>query len=204
MPGCENPEGEAQSYFQNLFCLPHDISMATFDIRHFPTLSHEAREALTGLVSKEEVKHALMCMKSHKLPNLDGFQFVFFKKYWDTIQNNIWQLFRKAFVEGYSKEKLVETLVVLIPKLDHTKQFRDFLPISLCNILHKLISKVLVHRLCPYLEEIINPLQGSFVFGRGTTDNAIMAQEVVHHMHRSKANEGIMAFKFNWKRTMTE
>jgi len=108
---------------------------------------------------------------------------LFSSTYWDVIHNDIWQLVQRAFVEGFSKVKLVEILIVLIRKLDHPRQFKDFRPINLCTMHHKLISKVLVHHFRPSLEEIISLLQRSFMPWKGTFDNAIVAQEVVHYMH---------------------
>lgn len=64
--------------------------------------------------------------------------------------------------------------MVLIPKHDDPHTFKDFRPISLCNVLYKLVTKVLVHRLRPFLGDLISPLQSSFIPGRGTKDNAIL------------------------------
>lgn len=43
----------------------------------------------------------------------------------------------------------------------------------------------------------MGPLQSSFILGTSTKDNAILAQEVVHHMHSSKSKNGIIAFKID-------
>lgn len=79
---------------------------------------------------------------------------------------------------------------MLIHKIDNPICFNDFRPISLCNIVNKIITKVIVHKLCPFLEEIISPLQGSFVLVRGATNNAIIAQKLIHFIHLSKAKKG--------------
>lgn len=43
----------------------------------------------------------------------------------------------------------------------------------------------------------IGPLQSSFIPGCGTKDNAILAQEVIHYMHRSNSLKGTVAFKID-------
>lgn len=68
--------------------------------------------------------------------------------------------------------------------------FQRVLPISLCNTIYKLITKVMVNRLRPHLDQLIGPFQSSFLSGWGTSDNAIFLQEVIHAMHKSK----------NWRR----
>ena len=39
--------------------------------------------------------------------------------------------------------------------------------------------------------ELVGPLQNSFVSGHSTINNAIIAQEILHHMHSSKKKRGI-------------
>lgn len=87
--------------------------------------------------------------------------------------------------------------MVLIPKHDDPHTFKDFRPISLCNVLYKLVTKVLVHRLRPFLGDLISPLQSSFILGRGTKDNAILLQEIVYHMQKSKKKKGDIVFKLD-------
>lgn len=64
----------------------------------------------------------------------------------------------------------------------------------------KVISKVLVGRIRPHLEEIIGPLQSSFIPKRGTCDNALIAQEIVHHMHKKKGKSSYIMFKIDFEK----
>lgn len=75
---------------------------------------------------------------------------------------------------------------MLIPKVDEQLRFKDLRPISLCNVAYKGITKVLVNRFRPLLADLVGPLQGSFIPGRGTKDNIILAQEVMHTIHTQK------------------
>lgn len=43
--------------------------------------------------------------------------------------------------------------------------------------------------------DLIGPFQNSFISGRSTTDNVIVAQEILHHMYKSKRKRGYMAIK---------
>ena len=103
----------------------------------------------------------------------------------------------KAFASGHFDERLAETLVVLIPKVDVPQRLAQFQPISLCNVTYKLITKVLVNRLRLFLVDIVGPLQNSFILGRGTTNNMVIAQEILHHMYKSKSKKGTMALKID-------
>ena len=73
----------------------------------------------------------------------------------------------------------------------------NYKPISLCNIVYKIVTKVIVARLRPYLDKLISPLQVAFVPGRKGIDNAIIAQEVIHSINKKKGKVGYMALKID-------
>ena len=43
--------------------------------------------------------------------------------------------------EGHSVRDINDTIVTLIPKVNETERVRDFRPISLCNVVYKVIAK---------------------------------------------------------------
>ena len=73
----------------------------------------------------------------------------------------------------------------------------NYKPINLCNIVYKIVTKVIVARLRPYLDKLISPLQVAFVPGRKGIDNAIIAQEVIHSINKKKGKVGYMALKID-------
>ena len=76
--------------------------------------------------------------------------------------------------------------------------------ISLCNSVYKVISKVLVARIRPLLNNLISLIQTAFVPGRRGVDNVVIAQELIYTMDRMKGCEGYMAMKVDLEKLMID
>ena len=68
---------------------------------------------------------------------------------------------------------------------------------SLCNMVYKIVTKILVQRLRPLLPSLISPIQASFLAGKRGPDNVIIAQELIYFLKKRKGNDGYIVVKID-------
>lgn len=89
---------------------------------------------------------------------------------------------------------------MLIPKIDHPEELKVFRPISLCNVSFKILTKALANRLRIVMGYLTKPNQCSFIPGRQSSGNIIIAQEVIHSMRTRKSGKGCLAIKVDMEK----
>ncbi|XP_028115672.1 uncharacterized protein LOC114313490 [Camellia sinensis] len=97
-------------------------------------------------------------------------------------------------------EAMNSTLLALFTedKLKEPKSFSQFRPISLCNVVYKIISKVLANRLKLVFPSVISESQCAFGPGRLLTNNVLIAFENFHWLkNRCNGSDGYMALKLD-------
>ncbi|WVZ67683.1 hypothetical protein U9M48_016730 [Paspalum notatum var. saurae] len=146
-------------------------------------------------------------MKQDAAPGPDGLNVAFYRAAWPWLGDDIVQLIHSFYETGNLPPQLNKTFIVLIPKKSVSIKPEDFRPISLCNVIYKIISKSLAQRIKPHLPHSIHKAQSAFIPGRHITSNIIIAQEITHSFILSSWNQkGFMlkidlakAFdKLNW------
>ncbi|XP_074342605.1 uncharacterized protein LOC141680216 [Apium graveolens] len=153
-------------------------------------------------VEEFEVKEALFHMHPDKSPGPDGITPGFYQKFWHIVKEDVVKTVQKFFEDGKIDNHLVATNIALIPKKRHPQAMTDIRPISLCNVLYKVISKVLANRLKKLIDGLISATQIAFIPGRLITDNVMVAHELMHFLNRkSKGKQSWMALKIDMSKT---
>jgi hypothetical protein len=193
----EEIEDMAVNFYKQLFMAQDHISPKEV-VRYVPSkVTSLMNELLDAPFTDMEVKKALFMMHPHKAPGPDGFTAGFFQRHWSLIGPDVCSVVL-AFLNGGDMPSIVNnTVLVLIPKVKNPQDLSQFRPISLCNVLYKICSKVIANRLRLVLDDIISEEQSAFVPGRLITDNVLVAYESIHYLKRKKGVTGPCALKLD-------
>jgi ribonuclease HI len=185
-------------YFEDLFTTTGARDMSYVLEAVMPKVSTAMNEMLLKEFTVDEVGTALSQMAPLKAPGPDGFSACFFQKHWADIGTEVSNAVIHILSNGCLNEVLNSTYLALIPKIANPISVTEFRPISLCNVMYKLVSKTLANRLKTVLPEIISPNQSAFIPGRLISDNILAAYETLHTMHsRMWGKIGYMAVKLD-------
>lgn len=142
-----------------------------------------------------EILKALQQMGNLKSPGPDCFNVLFYKTYWNIVGPAVTKEIQSFFVIGKLKPAMNHTFIALLPKVPSAFKVDQFRLIALCNVVYKLITKILAGRLRSLLDLIVHPLQAAFVPKRSILDNIIINQEIMFYLKNIKGSKGFMAIK---------
>ncbi|KAL8088671.1 hypothetical protein AgCh_038446 [Apium graveolens] len=186
-----------KSYFNNLFKASNTEYEEVLERVSCSITDIQNAELLRPVV-EEEVKAALFQMNPDKVPGPDGMTPAFFQRHWRIVGENVVKVVQEFFTKGDLNSDLNVTNIVLIPKKKSPSLMNDLRPISLCNVLVKIITKVAANRLKATLESVISENQSAFMAGRLISDNVMISNEVMHYLKRKRrGKEGHMAIKLD-------
>ena len=147
-----------------------------------PTVTDEMNVSLNKPYNVEEVLKALHQMAPLTAPGLDGMSPIFYKSFWHIVGKEVTEVVLTTLNSGSILESINSTFIALIPKIKDLKKVSDFRPISLCNVVYKLIAKVLVNHLKLILPYVVSDSQSAFLSGRLITNNVLVAFETLHFL----------------------
>lgn len=125
-------------------------------------------------------------MSPTKAPGPDGLSPAFCQQNWDIIKDELMTTSQMFHSTNQLDPRINHTHIALIPEVPYPQDMTELRPISLCNVVYRILAKVLSNRLQPLLHKLIGPWQSAFIKGRQISDNILIAHELLHTM---KANQ---------------
>jgi hypothetical protein len=144
-------------FYQALFRGTNDVCEWYQTYYTFPRIEHQVLIRLSEEVKDCEVKKALFSMNAWKAPGPDGFPAGFYQQSWDVIGSDICSFVKDVWSNPQIVEEVNSTDICLIPKVSTPEFVNQFRPISLCNTIYKVVSKVIVNRLKEIVPVIVSP-----------------------------------------------
>ena len=105
------------------------------------------QQILTNEFNENEIKASLFQMGPTKALGPNGMNALFYQKFWHIVGDTVVSVVLEFLNNGYMMPELNHTHIILIPKIKNPAKMSDFRLISLCNVIYKIIAKVLANRL---------------------------------------------------------
>jgi hypothetical protein len=144
----EGMETEAMEFYSRLFtrqellypgpilsCVPEKVT---------PLMNESL---VKQFIEEEEVRTALFMMEASKAPGRDGLSAGFYQYHWELLGADVTAAVLDFLNGGELPDSINKTTILLIPKIKQPQEMKQFRPISLCNVIYKICSKVLANRL---------------------------------------------------------
>lgn len=142
--------------------------------------------SLIATITEEEIKNIIFSSSNSSSLGPDGFPIDFYKQSWHIIGSHVLKAVKSFFVNGYLPKSVKATAIYLIPKKSHAKDISNFRSIALCNSFYKIITKIISNRMKSIMKEIIHDSQVGFIKNRISTDNVILASEILREINFKK------------------
>jgi hypothetical protein len=117
-------------------------------------VDEEEAESLFKPVTLEELKSVLENFKKERSPGPDGWTTEFFTFFFDLVGGDLLEMVEDSRRKGHLCGGINSTFLALIPKENKPVSFDDYRPISLCNLIYKVISKVIANQIKPVCQDV--------------------------------------------------
>lgn len=137
-------------------------------------------------ITEEDVLKYLKSFSKDKSLGPYGWIVEFFLHFFDLAGKEIIDAIEDSRAKERVPDRLNTTFITPIPKNDRPMDYNDYRSISLCNLAYKIIRKIILERLKPFLGRWILEEQFGFLPNRQILDALGVAQECLHSIKKNK------------------
>jgi hypothetical protein len=135
-------ENMVRQFFQELYTADSEVNPWEVLSLFEPVISDDMNLDLCKPFTDEKISDALFQIRPLKAPGPDGLLARFFQRNWALMKEDVVLAVKQFFQSGSMPEGVNETAIVLLPKKDEPEVMLDLRPISLCNVIYKVVLSV--------------------------------------------------------------
>ncbi|WOK96358.1 hypothetical protein Cni_G05065 [Canna indica] len=155
------------------------------------TIIEEDRKRLSMKVEMNDIWEAVKGLGRGKSTGPDGYIAEFFIHNWDSMKDKMKREIESIFNSYRMPAGWNDTKLVLIPKKDKAKKLKEFRLIAVCNVIYKIVAKILANRMS-VLDKVISKEQVAFVPKRYIQENILVVSEMVNSFYSKASNPNIL------------
>ena len=182
----------ASDYYKKFYSTKNNLGQCDsfdsfFKNLNIPKLSEEQRTSCEGQISKEECKRAIEMFENGKTPGNDGMPIEFYNKLWDTLADQLVDVFNLSFQLEEMTTSQRQAIITLIDKKGKDRSYlENWRPISLVNVDAKIASKIIANRIKCCLPDTIHHNQSGFIKDRFIGETARSILDIIDHTTHSE------------------
>ncbi|KAI5420497.1 hypothetical protein KIW84_044336, partial [Lathyrus oleraceus] len=138
----EEVKEAVRSFFKSKFSEPGVIRTSLEGLT-LNTISESEILLLEAPFTEEEIRAAVWSCDGAKSPGPDGFNFVFIKKCWFFMKEDIISFGKYFHEKAYLPKVVISAFLTLILKVAHPSNLGEYKPVCLVGSLYKILAKLL-------------------------------------------------------------
>lgn len=155
-------------------------------------VDEEQVDDLNAPITMGEIEGVLKWFKKDKSPGPDSWPIEFNLHFFELLGRDLLLVIEESRTSGRIYDGFNSNFMALIPKHDHPESFHDYRPISLCNCIYKIISKIIANRIKPILSAHIAKEKYAFLHHRQIHEAIGTSQEVLHSIKTKNLKSTIL------------
>ena len=156
------------------------------------TLTTQQKNLTNGIITKDEIQNAIKGMNNGKSPGSDGIPSEFYKRFWNTIGNDLMQMFDEIHASGCLSDTQSEALIKCLPKKGDLLEMANWRPVSLLNTDYKILAKALANRVIKVLEHIVETDQTCNIPGRNIFQSMSHIRDVINYANENELDAYVL------------
>ena len=145
-------------------------------------ISPEENATLLAPFDAAEVETFVKAMNPMSAPGPDGLPVRFFQAFWPMVKDIILDLFSEFSRGTLDMSRLNYGIISLIPKVPGAADIRQFRPITVLNVIFRILAKGYATRAALIAPRIHHPNQSAFTKGRYILDGILALHEIIHEV----------------------